>query len=249
MQKKNWASLEDCRKAVDIYFDKVIKPRKYGKLLSKKVNIPPSIVDILDYQRYLLMLLYTEIPPVRPLQYTGQTSENDKSDGMAFIQYNDYIKLTQEDLDKHNYIVHSRARFNKQDSKIPASLIHFGKMTYKGEDWFLKLGENNTLVPNEKLHKAIHNYYRLLKKINVPTDKNIFKNSSLDRISRARLSIEIGKGFIIAINKDIKPRLFRGIHQTTHPDFDIKMIKSWFNYCKVMGHTPQVALNIYNKNI
>jgi len=189
---------------------------KYIKLF--KLDKTP--VNYLNLQKFLIMKLYTVIPP-RRLDYSD----------MTYITIKGFDVLSADDKMNNNYFVLSKSKKNQ-------SIFWFGKLNTKSLDNSVQLGVS--IIMGKSIEKTL----LLLRTYN--ETMNLIVNKKMKQISKSTFSKLIQSIFIEYFDKKIGASLLRKIYISDFYKNDIAL-KTQIELSQKMNHSPTTASTHYRK--
>ncbi len=211
---KNWLEWKDILEIANKY-KKLVKSKK---ITGKSKDLSPS--DLLLLKKYLIISLYTEIPPQRTSTFVG----------LKYIKPSEYKKLSTEELKNNSYLVEGANPF-----------FSIGANTLKN-----KTDTANILPINKQLKSVLtlwkkHNPTEYLIPNNIMTDEMNYKEYG-------KLFVDIFEPYVDG--KIITPSLLRKSHISSNKDYkDLEDAQSKVEQtAKQMNHSTQVAKLVYKKN-
>lgn len=211
-EKENWLAWDEIQK-FQVNSEKAI-------LSAWKMKKHVGIMDILEYQKLVILSLYVCHPP-RRLDYSG----------MEIVDFDTFKKIQKlnNNIKKKNYLV-VKSNMNK--------FFSFGAEANKSE---LKDGEASFIVKvNPPLNRVLNGWLQVNKGPPLLIDKKQ-KAMNTTQLSKAITSI-----FFKAYNKKIGTTMLRKIHDSfffkTDTSYQMK-----YNLAKLMNHSVSVQQQIYVK--
>lgn len=211
---KNWLEWKDVLEIADKYKTLI----KKEKITNKSVNL--STTNLLTLKKYMIISLYTEIPPQRTSTFIG----------VKYIKQAQYKKLTNEERQSNSYLVLAV----KPYFSIGGNLLKN------------KTDTANILTINKQLKSILtlwktHNPTEYLIPNNIMTDEMNYKEFG-------KLFINIFEPY--AEGKIITPSLLRKSHISSSKDYtDLEEAKTKTEQlAKQMNHSTSVATKVYKKN-
>ena len=210
----NWLEWKDVISIANEY-KKLIKSKK---ITGKSKDLSPS--DLLLLKKYLIISLYTEIPPQRTSTYVG----------VKYIKPAQYKKLTKEQIENNSYLVEGATPYfsiggsllkNKTDT---ANILPVNKQLKSVLTLWKKHNPTEYLIPNNAMNGGEMNYKEFGKLF-----INIFQNYYKEKV--------------------ITPSLLRKSYISSNKEYnDLETAKTKTeDTAKQMNHSTSVATKVYKK--
>ena len=210
---KNWLSWGEVLEIANKY-KKLVKSKK---ITGKSADLSSS--DLLLLKKYLIISLYTEIPPQRTSTFVD----------LKYIKPAQYKKLSTEEIKNNSYLVEGANPF-----------FSIGANTLKN-----KTDTANILPINKQLKSVLtlwkkHNITEYLIPNTIFTDPMNYKEYG-------KLFVDIFEPYVDG--KIITPSLLRKSHISSNKDYkDLEDAQSKVEQtAKVMNHSKNVAIKVYKK--
>ena len=210
---KNWIEFKDVMDIANKY-KQIIKSEKIN---AKSVNLSTS--QLLTLKKYLIISLYTEIPPQRTSTYVG----------VKYIKPAQYKKLTNEEKQNNSYLVEGV----KPYFSIGGSLLK-------------NKSDTANILPVNKVLKSVltlwkkHNITEYLIPNNIMTDEMNYKEYG-------KLFVHVFEPYVDG--KIITPSLLRKSYISSNENYnDLETAKTKTEQtAKEMNHSTLVATKVYKK--
>jgi hypothetical protein len=211
--EKNWLEWKDVMDIADKYKTLI----KKEKISGKSVNLSPT--QLLTLKKYLIISLYTQIPPQRTSTYVG----------VKYIKQTQYKKLENEEKQNNSYLVEGASPYfsiggsllkNKSDT---ANILPVNKQLKSVLTLWKKHNPTEYLIPN-----------------NIMTDQMNYKEFG-------KLFVNIFEPYVDG--KIITPSLLRKSYISSNKDYvDLEQVKTKTeDTAKQMNHSTSVASKVYKK--
>jgi hypothetical protein len=211
--EKNWLEWKDILEIANKYKTLI----KKEKITGKSTNLSTS--QLLTLKKYLIISLYTQIPPQRTSTYVG----------VKYIKPTQYKKLENEEKQNNSYLVEGASPY-----------FSIGGETLKN-----KSDTANILLVNKQLKSVLtlwkkHNPTEYLIPNNIMTDQMNYKEFG-------KLFVNIFEPY--AEGKIITPSLLRKSYISSNKDYvDLEQVKTKTeDTAKQMNHSTSVASKVYKK--
>lgn len=182
----------------------------------------PSVGNYLNLQKFLIMRLYTDIPP-RRLCYCD----------MIYRPLNDFHKLTSDELKKNNYFALPTHRSKKK------GIFFFGADNTKSKD---KTAGNGVKV---EIPDGIMKLINLIR-YNVMFDRYLLYNTKMQKLNKNSLSKLIQSIFMEFFNKKVGASMLRKIYISDYFKNDIPLLERK-RIAQIMNHSIGVSMGHYTK--
>ena len=211
---KNWLNWKDVLEIADQY-KKLIKKEK---ITGKSTNLSTS--QLLTLKKYVIISLYTEIPPQRTSTFIG----------VKYIKPAQYKKLTTEEKQNNSYLVEGGVN----------PYFSIGGATLKNKS------DTANILP---INKQLKSVLTLWKKHN-PTEYLIPNNILTDEMNYkefGKLFINVFEPYVDG--KIITPSLLRKSYISSNKDYkDLEEVNTKTqDISKQMNHSISVATSVYKK--
>lgn len=211
--EKNWLEWKDILEIANKYKTLI----KKEKISGKSVNLSPT--QLLTLKKYVIISLYTEIPPQRTSTYVG----------VKYIKPTQYKKLTNDERQSNSYLVEGVKPY-----------FSIGGETLKN-----KSDTANILLVNKQLKSVLtlwkkHNPTDYVIPNNIMTDEMNYKEFG-------KLFVNIFEPYVDG--KIITPSLLRKSYISSNKDYvDLEQVKTKTeDTAKQMNHSTSVASKVYKK--
>lgn len=211
--QKNWLEWKDVMSIADKYKQLI----KKEKITGKSTNLSPT--HLLTLKKYVIISLYTEIPPQRTSTFIG----------VKYIKPAQYKKLTNDEKQNNSYLVEGVSPYfsiggatlkNKSDT---ANILPINKQLKSVLTLWKKHNPTDYLIPN-----------------NIMTDEMNYKEFG-------KLFVNVFEPY--AEGKIITPSLLRKSYISSNKDYkDLETAKTKTEQtAKEMNHSTNVASKVYKK--
>lgn len=182
----------------------------------------PSVANYLNLQKFLIMRLYTDIPP-RRLCYSD----------MIYRPLADFHKLTPDELKRNNYFALPTHRSKKK------GIFFFGADNTKSKD---KTAGNGVKVDiPDGIMKLIN-----LIRYNVMFDRYLLYNTKMQKLNKNSLSKLIQSIFMEFFDKKVGASMLRKIYISDYFKNDIPLLERK-RIAQIMNHSIGVSMGHYTK--
>jgi len=183
----------------------------------------PSVDNYLNLQKFLIMRLYTDIPP-RRLDYAD----------MIYRPLNDFNKLTEDELKRNNYFA-----LPNSNKSIKKGVFWFGSDNTKSKD--TSVGNGVRVDIPQGIMKLIQ-----LMRYHAMFDKYLLYNTKMKRVQKGSLSKLIQNIFMEFFNKKVGASMLRKIYISDYFKDDIPLLERK-RIGQIMNHSIDVSMTHYTK--
>jgi len=183
----------------------------------------PSVDNYLNLQKFLIMRLYTDIPP-RRLCYSD----------MIYRPLVDFEKLTSDELKRNNYFA-----LPNSDRSKKKGIFFFGSDNTKSKD--TTAGDGVKVEIPDGIMKLIN-----LIRYNVMFDRYLLYNTKMQKLNKNSLSKLIQSIFMEFFNKKVGASMLRKIYISDYFKNDIPLLERK-RIAKIMNHSIGVSMAHYTK--
>jgi len=183
----------------------------------------PSVANYLNLQKFLIMRLYTDIPP-RRLCYSD----------MIYRPLADFQKLTSDELKRNNYFA-----LPTSDRSIKKGVFFFGSNNTKSKD--KTAGDGVKIEIPDGIMKLIN-----LIRYNVMFDRYLLYNTKMQKLNKNSLSKLIQSIFMEFFNKKVGASMLRKIYISDYFKNDIPLLERK-RIAQIMNHSIGVSMAHYTK--
>ena len=182
----------------------------------------PSVANYLNLQKFLIMRLYTDIPP-RRLCYSD----------MIYRPLADFEKLSSDELKRNNYFALPTHRSKKK------GVFFFGSDNTKSKD--NTAGDGVRIEIPDDIMKLIN-----LLRYNVMFDRYLLYNTKMKKLNKNSLSKLIQSIFMEFFDKKVGASMLRKIYISDYFKNDIPLLERK-RIAKIMNHSIGVSMAHYAK--
>jgi len=182
----------------------------------------PSVANYLNLQKFLIMRLYTDIPP-RRLCYSD----------MIYRPLTDFQKLSSDELKRNNYFALPTHR-----SKMKG-VFFFGSDNTKSKD--NTAGDGVRIEIPDGIMKLIN-----LLRYNVMFDRYLLYNTKMKKLNKNSLSKLIQSIFMEFFDKKVGASMLRKIYISDYFKNDIPLLERK-RIGQIMNHSVSVSMTHYTK--
>jgi len=183
----------------------------------------PSVANYLNLQKFLIMRLYTDIPP-RRLDYAD----------MIYRPLADFENLTSDELKRNNYFA-----LPTSDKSKKKGVFFFGSDNTKSKD--TSVGDGVKVEIPDGIMKLIN-----LIRYNVMFDRYLLYNTKMNKLNKNSLSKLIQSIFMEFFNKKVGASMLRKIYISDYFKNDIPLLERK-RIGQIMNHSVSVSMTHYTK--
>ena len=212
-EKLNWIELDSIKAFIKD------NEKRYIKIYKSM----PSVQNYLNLQKFLIMRLYTDIPP-RRLDYAD----------MIYRPLVDFKKLSSDELKRNNYFA-----LPISDRSKKKGIFFFGADNTKSKD--NTAGDGIMLEIPDAIMKLIN-----LLRYNVMFDKYLLYNTKMQKLNKNSLSKLIQSIFMEFFNRKVGASMLRKIYISDYFKNDIPLLERK-RVAEIMNHSIGVSMTHYTK--